>query len=46
MRTNSYSQNEENSKMEDRLNVHRIQANQWPIDHQDLIRTVHADTRK
>ncbi len=40
-----YSQNEENSKMEDRLHVHRIRAKQWPNDRQYLIRTVHADTQ-
>jgi hypothetical protein len=36
-RTIHYSQNEENSKMEDRLHVHRIWAKQWPNDLQYLI---------
>jgi hypothetical protein len=34
-----------NSKMEDRLHVHRIRAKQWPSDRQYLIRMVHADIR-
>ncbi len=37
--------NEENSKMEDRLHVHRIRAKQWPSDRQYLIQMVHVDTR-
>jgi hypothetical protein len=44
-RSNFYSQNEENSKTEDCLHVHRIWAKQWPNDHQYWFCSVLTDTQ-